>query len=44
MARKSRACRLDLETAVDNYQAQALYEKRGWERDVAFYKYSLELG
>jgi ribosomal protein S18 acetylase RimI-like enzyme len=44
MARKSGACRLDLETAIDNYQAQALYEKRGWERDTEFYKYSLDLG
>ena len=43
MARKSRACRLDLETAIDNYRAQALYEQRGWERDTEFYKYSLEL-
>lgn len=43
MARKSRACRMDLETGTDNYQAQALYEKLGWERDSEFYKYSLEL-
>jgi AcrR family transcriptional regulator len=43
MARRSAACRLDLETAVDNFRAQSLYEKRGWERDVGFYRYSLDL-
>jgi TetR/AcrR family transcriptional repressor of bet genes len=43
MARKSRACRLDLETAVDNYGAQLLYDRRGWKRDTGFYRYSLEL-
>lgn len=30
---------LVLSTAVDNLPAQALYEKRGWERDEAFYTY-----
>jgi len=44
MARKSRACRIDLETATDNYSAQALYEELGYQRETAFYKYSLELG
>ncbi len=43
MARKSRASRIDLETAVDNYTAQALYESLGYERERDFYKYSLEL-
>jgi ribosomal protein S18 acetylase RimI-like enzyme len=43
MARKSRACRVDLDTGVGNYRAQALYEKRGWERDTEFYSYSLDL-
>ena len=43
MARKSRASRIDLETAVDNYTAQALYEALGYERERDFYKYSLEL-
>ena len=43
MARKTRACRIDLETAVDNHRAQALYEDLGYERETAFYKYSLEL-
>ncbi|MEH6635284.1 MAG: GNAT family N-acetyltransferase [Halioglobus sp.] len=44
MARKTRACRIDLETAIDNYSAQALYEELGYEREVNFYKYSLALG
>jgi TetR/AcrR family transcriptional repressor of bet genes len=43
MARKSKACRIDLETATDNYSAQALYEELGYQRETAFYKYSLEL-
>jgi AcrR family transcriptional regulator/ribosomal protein S18 acetylase RimI-like enzyme len=43
MARKSKAGRIDLETAVDNYSAQALYESLGYEREVEFYKYSLAL-
>ena len=42
-ARKVRACRIDLETAVDNYPAQALYEGLGYKRDIAFYKYSLAI-
>jgi ribosomal protein S18 acetylase RimI-like enzyme len=42
-AKKSGASRIDLETAVDNYRAQALYEDLGYERDNAFYKYSLPL-
>lgn len=43
MARKSKAGRIDLETAVGNYSAQALYESLGYEREVEFYKYSLTL-
>ena len=43
MARKSRACRVDLDTGVGNYRAQSLYEKRGWERDTEYYTYSLDL-
>ena len=43
MARKSRASRIDLETAIDNYGAQALYESLGYERELEFYKYSLSL-
>jgi ribosomal protein S18 acetylase RimI-like enzyme/AcrR family transcriptional regulator len=41
---KTRASRIDLETAVDNFEGQALYENLGYERDQVFYKYSLELG
>ena len=37
------ASRLDLETETNNKPAQALYEKLGYEKDIDFYKYSLEL-
>lgn len=37
------ANRLQLDTAVDNRAAQALYESLGWRRDEAFYTYHLEL-
>jgi len=43
MARKSGASRIDLETAIDNYDAQALYQSLGYQREVEFYKYSLDL-
>ena len=43
MARKSSASRIDLETAIDNYDAQALYQSLGYQREVEFYKYSLAL-
>ncbi len=43
LARKTKACRIDLETAIDNFNAQALYEGLGYEKDRAFYKYSLDL-
>jgi ribosomal protein S18 acetylase RimI-like enzyme len=43
LARKSKASRIDLETAIDNYDAQGLYEALGYKRDVDFYKYSLAL-
>jgi AcrR family transcriptional regulator/ribosomal protein S18 acetylase RimI-like enzyme len=42
-ARKKKFSRIDLETAVDNHQAQALYEQLGYVRDIEFYKYSFEL-
>ena len=42
-SRKLKACRIDLETAVDNHQAQSLYEDLGYERESEFYKYSLTL-
>ncbi len=44
MARKTKASRIDLETAIDNYSAQGLYESLGYERDSEFYRYSLTLG
>lgn len=37
------AGRLQLETAVDNKPAQALYESLEWKRDERFYTYHLEL-
>ncbi len=43
VAKKAKACRIDLETARDNLSAQALYEDLGYEREQLFYKYSLEL-
>ncbi len=43
LAKCSGASRIDLETAVDNTQAQALYESLGYEKEVEFYKYSLYL-
>ena len=42
-SRKAKACRIDLETAVDNHQAQSLYEDLGYQRETEFYKYSLPL-
>lgn len=44
VSRKAKACRIDLETAIDNHQAQALYEDLGYEKEISFYKYSLPLG
>ena len=35
--------RLTLETAVDNFPGQALYEREGWERDLDFYTYHLSI-
>ena len=32
---------LTLATAIDNHTAQRVYEKLGWQRDTAFYHYSL---
>ena len=34
---------LSLSTAPDNYSAQRLYEKNGYERDSQFYHYELDL-
>lgn len=33
--------RMDLTTAKDNFNAQALYESLGWQRDDVFYTYNL---
>jgi ribosomal protein S18 acetylase RimI-like enzyme len=38
-ARADGAKRIWLRTAVDNFTAQALYEKVGYERDEQFYRY-----
>ena|SRR5437868_3338330 len=34
---------LTLETATDNFAAQALYESLGYKRDEAFYRYNLAM-
>jgi len=39
----SGAARIDLETAIDNINAQQLYEALGYVRETEFYKYSLTL-
>jgi ribosomal protein S18 acetylase RimI-like enzyme len=38
----SGADRLQLETAIDNHSAQALYEGLGWARDEAFHTYAID--
>ena len=43
VARLRGVVRLELATAHDNLSAQALYEKMGWQRDVAFRCYRLAL-
>jgi TetR/AcrR family transcriptional repressor of bet genes len=42
-AKASGASRIDLETEIDNVNAQQLYESLGYIRDTGFYKYSLEV-
>ena len=42
-AREQGADRLELATAIDNTQAQELYEKCGWELDQTFFHYALPL-
>ena len=42
-ARETGADSLILETATDNHTAQRLYEKLGYKRDDAFYRYALLL-
>lgn len=36
--------RMDLTTARTNFQAQALYESLGWQRDEVFFAYSRRVG
>lgn len=43
-AKASGAKGLSLSTAKDNYQAQALYEQRGWVRAEKFYHYNKSVG
>jgi ribosomal protein S18 acetylase RimI-like enzyme len=43
LARESGASHLALETAKDNFPAQALYEQLGYIRDELFYSYALTL-
>ena len=43
LAKETGASRIDLENAIDNTSAQSLYESLGYERDIEFHKYSLEL-
>ncbi|WP_088070936.1 GNAT family N-acetyltransferase [Gottfriedia luciferensis] len=40
---ESKAKSLDLQTAIDNKSAQALYEKNGYQVDKEFFSYSLNL-
>ncbi|MCU0074354.1 GNAT family N-acetyltransferase [Pseudomonas koreensis] len=40
---KTGAKGLVLETATDNFTAQALYESLGWARDTGYYTYLLDL-
>lgn len=40
-AMETRACELMLQTAVDNRNAQRLYESLGWRRDTEFLTYVL---
>jgi len=42
-ARQTNAKGLELETWIDNFSAQRLYEKCGWRRNQEFYQYTLYL-
>lgn len=42
-AKESDAKRLDLATALDNSNAQALYEKLGWKKNTSYFHYSLAI-
>ena len=43
LAEDTQADSLTLETAIDNYASQKLYESLGWKRDEEFYRYCLPL-
>lgn len=43
LAQETHAEGLALETAVGNAAAQSLYEKLGWKKDEAFFRYHLDL-
>ena len=43
LAIETQAKGLTLQTAVDNFTAQALYESAGWQREKQFYAYTLYL-
>jgi GNAT superfamily N-acetyltransferase len=43
-ARRTNAVWLMLQTAADNAPAQRLYERAGWQRDSAFWTYTLNTG
>jgi ribosomal protein S18 acetylase RimI-like enzyme len=43
LAAETDAAEIVLDTAIDNYSAQALYEKVGYKREEAFYTYYLNL-
>lgn len=40
---ETHAKRLTLQTAIDNYTAQRLYEAQGWERETEFFAYNLPI-
>ena len=42
-AQQTKAKGLELSTAIDNKQAQSLYERLGYEKDEAYYHYFLKL-
>jgi ribosomal protein S18 acetylase RimI-like enzyme len=44
LARETGAVEINLSTATDNIQAQALYESLGYQRDQDFYVYALTPG
>lgn len=41
LAKCTHSVRIDLGTAIDNYAAQALYEKIGFIKDTEYFSYSL---